>query len=232
MTVPNIPKKLPLWAPEESLIHIGSLRPQDKGTESYEGHGLSVSECPGSWEQIAKLGGNPWWNLERENANFLDWHRVSKTMRAAILEWGIANDLCKPCDVHIVEFYDVDLEERRTFSYDTAAEAHESYDDMLAEDEENVVKPELKIEKGHRLSIDACRLVGRRTTNLDETATMVALLWIERETALDGIYWHAPDDPNSYTAPRAVILPGKVAEWQITPYPGREQPIERPRSRG
>lgn len=52
-------RSLPSWTPAGKLVHVGSLRAADKGCrgDSYEGHGLSVSECPAAWVEIASLGG-------------------------------------------------------------------------------------------------------------------------------------------------------------------------------
>ncbi len=76
-----------------SVFHIGSLDPADKGDQSYEGHGLSVSRDPFEWERIAKLGGQTWWRLDCDTGAFCDFHAINKRLRRLIRAWGVEQEL-------------------------------------------------------------------------------------------------------------------------------------------
>lgn len=52
----------------KAIYHVGTMNEGAKSsffTDSLEGHCISVSRCPAAWRKIAKLGGNPLWELQR-----------------------------------------------------------------------------------------------------------------------------------------------------------------------
>src|SRR3546814_4668353 len=67
----------------DALWHSGTMDAADKGCrgESHEGQGLSVSTDPDAWEEIAKLGGGPLWELSRDGNRFLDAPGLSECHR-------------------------------------------------------------------------------------------------------------------------------------------------------
>lgn len=59
------------------LYHVGTLNPENKGSDSHEGSGLSVSVHPNEWTRIAKLGGGDLYSLSKSGNQFLDFHRMT-----------------------------------------------------------------------------------------------------------------------------------------------------------
>ena len=224
---------LPTWSPSDQLIHIGTMSAGDKGVrgDSYEGHGISVSECPEAWESIAKLGGQPWWTLTLPgNAApvFLDWHRVAADVRDEIIAWASANGLCVPCtcfEVSWSECIEPDEVERVFSTYEDKADAVLEFEGAVAEYEGDPESaPSLREYDAWKLTPAALATLFRRRAELDETPLMAALLYAERETNLTGVYWADRLDPMSYSAPRAVIFPDRLGKFSVAPYGAAIEP--------
>jgi len=76
------------------VYHVGDLSVSEPAVfraagESYEGNGLSVSVHPEAWEEIAELGGQKTFVLEKDHPNFLNAH--DEALRKAALEWCLEN---------------------------------------------------------------------------------------------------------------------------------------------
>src|SRR3546814_7378418 len=84
----------------DALWHRGTMDAADKGCrgESHEGHGLSVSTDPDAWEEIAKLGGEPLWELSRDGNRFLDAHGLSECHRRTMSDWAESEGLAVRAD--------------------------------------------------------------------------------------------------------------------------------------
>jgi hypothetical protein len=190
-----------------SVFHIGTMDAADKGARgsSLEGHGLSIAaseELAERWCEIAKLGGYPTWRLDKPDARFVNAHRLSKAQRKEIADWGVQEGYVERVTVwHAVRWDDESDEE--TWS------VHESKEDAELElDEGNEIRRRRDL-KGTTLLDE---LVGQKTGLACFDLLLVA--YVQETTALDGIYWDDLSD-GWYSAPRGVILPGKVGEWQV-----------------
>ena len=226
-------KKLPTWTPEGQLVHIGTMDPSAKGVrgDSYEGHGISVSECPEAWESIARLGGQPWWALSLEGKaleapRFLDWHRVTTATRAELVDWAAANGWCVPTNGFKVSWYDSDHGGRVYSTFEDRAKAVEEFEIMTSEYEgEASSGPTINEFAAWKLTAAALAALSRKRADLDETPLMAALLYGERETSLTGVYWADRLDPACLSAPRAVIFPGRLAQFSVAPYASTSGPV-------
>lgn len=232
-TLPH-PSDLETWAPSQPLVHIGTLDPKDKGVrgDSYEGHGLSVSECPEAWEAIAKLGGQPWWELlPRASAaepRFLDWHATPREQREAMLAWAEEQGLVEPCAGFRVHHYDHDHAETVFVNFENEADARRELKWMLEEHEEEVdalemmpddgqpgPAPYLEQFDGWKLTDLALARLHRTKADLGESSALAALLYVESQTDLAGLYWADTLDVASLSAPRAVIFPSRLTQFEV-----------------
>lgn len=228
--------ELVTWSPKEPLVHIGTLDPKDKGVrgDSYEGHGLSVSECPDAWEAIAKLGGQPWWRLApRAGATapkFLDWHATPREQREAMLAWAADQGLVTPCPGFRVHYYDHDHAETVFINFENEADARaelawmqEEYEEevdalkMMPDDGHPGPAPHLEQFDGWKLTSLALARLHRVKADLGESAALAALLYVESQTDLAGLYWADTLSVASLSAPRAVIFPSRLTQFSATP---------------
>lgn len=226
------PLDLPIWIPEQALIHIGTLDPSDKGCrgDSLEGHGLSVSDCPEAWLCIAKLGGMPWWQAEADGdqpPQFLDLHRTSDEQNAAIMDWAVSSGHATPATGYKFSWYDSEIDGYVSSVLGSSAQAHAEFDFYEAEyraDPDHARAPSLTEFSGWALTPQAAQRLRLRRTSLTQTQEMCALLYVEDTTQLDGVFWDDEYDPAGLSAPRAVILPQRLLRFHFSP-------IETPRLR-
>lgn len=195
------------------VFHIGSLNPADKGrtfSSSYEGHGLSVSDCPEEWERIARLGGNPWWELTNPSGRFIDVHALSAEERQAIEEWGIDRGLARRVEGWRVSYYDSEWEDTVSFLYLTEKEARAEMDEL----------PDQKLDATEILQGTALLDEKMGFETALDCLDFLLVSYAEDETELDGVWWE--DIYGHLSAPRGVILPSKLTEWQTKQIRGPE----------
>lgn len=217
---------------DDPITHIGTLRPQDKGVrgDSHEGHGLSVSSCPEDWVGIAKLGGQPWWELlpttSAAPALFLDWHAVPQLQRDAMVAWAVDQGFAAPCTGFKVSWYDTETQDWRHFTLTDEAEARSEYDWRLAEhDDGPELAPKFETIDSLAMTTKALEHLRRSRADLFEAEELSALLYAEAMTTFVGFYWGDERDPANLSAPRAVVFPGRLADFRfrlVAPWSGRE----------
>ncbi len=196
----------------ESVVHIGTMRVDLKGSiyeTSYEGAGLSVSSEPDAWEAIARLGGLPWWQLTNPDGEFLNALAIPEPLKHHITKWGLANQYVKDVAIWEVTWWDDELEEERYTLFTNPTEAKEEMEDESY--------PDAKIHKGRSLA-PTSRLEKRiliEGAPIGLTWDHLLTIWTEDETNLDGVWWEEVLDPLNLSAPRGVILPPKVPEWDV-----------------
>lgn len=187
------------------LYHVGSLNPADKGRNgpSHEGHGLSVSTRPDAWEQICKLGGQPWHRLTNDGGRFIDAHEIPGAAMAAIESWAIESGLLAPATRWRVEWFDDERDGTCYMLCKSAAEAATESDELggtVAEVRVNVATAALSERMGFEVD--------------DLAAPSLALVcWCEDQTDFDGIWWEDDLDVFALSAPRGVILPRALSAW-------------------
>jgi len=188
----------------EQVFHIGTLDPGQKGEFSWEGHGLSISLDPEAWEKIAKLGGFPWWRLQKTGGSFLDYHRLSSFHRGRATRWGLREGYCVEKTGYEFSYYDDELEDDMRFTYTDRDEALVEAEGVGA-DEESVLLTTIlvatdKLRKELHLKVDI------------NCFDQLFCLWAERFTSFDGVWW---DDQYGFmSAPRGVIFPSRLANWE------------------
>lgn len=190
----------------ECVFHIGTMNADQKGVRgpSYEGSGLSVSVHPEEWEEIAELGGLPWWKLARKDARFLDFHALSSAQRDEIVAWGKVYDLVEAAVVWVVEYEDDEMETTMVREFDTEEEAREEAEYLDAE--APTPKLGLKCTRG---------LLARMgwTHACADALDGVAMAYAEDVLDIDGVWWNDDLAPELLSAPRGVIFRERLDSW-------------------
>lgn len=193
----------------DRVAHVGSLDASHKARGSYEGSGLSVSLHPLSWASIAKLGDSGF-ILEREGARFIDRMAVGKADIEAILQWGRERGLVEDGMTWRVSYYDADDEARRFFTVASREDA-----EAEAEILEN---PRITGPKATPRATQALldlSMQDRPDLSPDMVVDLVLMAMAE-EHDVDGVWWRERHDPERLSAPRGVILLGRLCGWSRT----------------
>lgn len=190
----------------ECVFHIGTMKVDEKGVRgpSYEGSGLSVSVHPEEWEEIAELGGYPWWRLERKGARFLDFHALSSTQRDEIIAWGNTYDLVETATVWRVEYEDDEMESTMVRDFDTEEEAREEAGYL------GVEAPTSKL--GLKCTRKLLARMGW-TDALADALDGVVMAYAEDVLDVDGVWWDDDLAPELLSAPRGVIFHDRLDLW-------------------
>lgn len=209
---------LPLVMKRE-LRHVGSMDPARKRAGSYEGAGLSVSECPDEWRIIGRghVGG-PTWQLRGDGA-FIDAHALNDEQSAAVLAWGEREGLVTPASMWKVTWFDDELDREMSALYASRDEAlEESYEGAeLSVIEGYVATRELEIKQAGGREVPSVLV---RDLVLSELSSRVPMIC--------GVWWDDELNVAAYSAPRGVIHLEGLAAWKIEPTPTERQSPEQP----
>lgn len=198
----------------KTLWHVGAMDSTHKRQGSYEGAGLSVSLHPEDWTRIARLGGNPTWTLTKPGNVFLNFHRMNKTHRKMIRDWGIANGYAESIPTFRAWYYDDDYERQVYMTFTTRVEAEEQLGDMQHEDDDTKRVEEVPgggMRGTPKLQV---RCHQNRSELLDDVVLdLLATIYAEDVMKIDGVWWNDVHDPGNLSAPRGVIVPSAIASW-------------------
>jgi hypothetical protein len=197
------------------LYHIGTLNIEEKykvHSQSQEGHGLSVSQCPDAWRSIARLGGNPLWRLTRDGNTFLDYHYLSDEEQQVIQNWGLESGWVALKKVWVASYYDDEAECARFFYVDSKEDALNELGCESEEDFDEGQSVEEKTVPGTTQRLND--YIGFKVDDV-EVPDMLALAYADHVLHLDGVFWDDYLDPVGLSAPRAVIFPEKLVAWTV-----------------
>lgn len=186
--------------------HLGSLSTPPKKVESLEGACLSASHCPDAWRRIAKLGGNPLWELRLSGARYLDYHKLSDAQHRDLVAQAVAFGLLARKKLWRVWSYDDEFDHDVFMECDSEEEA---LDEISAAEEESCrVEPVESVKTVSRLTT----LFGhpKHTGTLAEEYGIMALAEL---AGLDGVWWNDTFDPSGYSAPRIGIFRKALAQY-------------------
>lgn len=199
----------------EKVFHIGTLDPAFRGRNSGgtgpEGHCLSVSHCPHAWRFIARLGGNPLWELTRPGARFVDLTAlVEHGMVPSVIEWARSEKLVREARLWRAWIRDDDTGEWRFVLCRTEDDALEESGYGDGPDgrpgAEEVAVPVGTWKMAH--------LTGAKMRP-DGDATGYALLAFAMQVPdVDGAWWRDPYDLDTLSAPKGAIFPDRVKGWK------------------
>jgi hypothetical protein len=199
--------------------HIGSLRREEKGWDSHEGDGLSVSLDPNAWRCIARLKGLLY-RLEKEQAAFLDIYRclsLTPLMRA-VWKWALRKQYVERRRVYRVDWYDLEEEEWRWFSFLSEQQAREEYQSL------RLATPPQYIRYNQffgYVPMEEMRLrAHHRTLPLAFVRNFALIFYAEDHLPeIDGLWWEEKHDPSTLSAPRGVIFTHQLSSWKCEAYP-------------
>jgi hypothetical protein len=208
----------------ESLTHIGSLmgRPDllIQGRSSFEGGLLSASEHPEAWEEIAKLGGLPWWEIAgEENMALLEivghdelWEKTTW--------WGVSVGLLQAKTVWKTPISTDEEDEVLWTICHSLKEAEDEYEPDLGKIEEKTVHLPAPNLWAYWNQIDQGREEGRKPQPDYARSALAALLletgaaqgwgFLHEESPLIGLHWNEELNPAILSAPRAGLSPGAI----------------------
>jgi hypothetical protein len=196
----------------DTLWHVGSMNPADKGTASYEGQGLSVSVHPEDWAAIARLGNNPTWVLTRPGGALLDAHALTDAQRDGIEAWGHQQGFVEPAQRWIVEFWDEDLDDTVTMTCLTREEADAEAEFRISADDSPATVREVTRFVATPAFPDPTVQPG--ASDIFEPLTA---LWVSAHRRdLDGVWFADRYDPATLSCPRGVLAVDRVAGWNPT----------------
>jgi hypothetical protein len=194
----------------DALYHVGTMDPAAKSCNfetSYEGDDLSVSTEPEAWEQIAKLGGNPWWRLSRPEAQLLDVLRLTRPQRQSICTWAERQGLIEPITLWRASWFDDEMDQRVALDFRSADEAR----GQVEGEEGSRVR---KVAGWGALPTLVHRLHWEGWTDLAKDGAEGAIIaFAEDVLAVDGLWWAEELAPENLSAPRGVIFAARLDGW-------------------
>jgi len=194
-------KNIPIYEIEK-VWHVGILDKSLKGTNSLEGSGLSVSECPLVWEEIAELGGK-YYELTKAKGRFLDFHSLTEEQREIIRQWGLESRFITLETLYKYVIYNEEGEEMYGLAYSYKEAFEEVNDEELVFELPNRMVPTEKMKE---------RVLG---SSLINTLELLCTVYVEDVLHLDGVWFHDVMDRNSLSAPRGVIVLNQIDSWTI-----------------
>lgn len=191
------------------VAHIGTLEASDKGSSfggSWEGRGLSISLDPEAWERIARLGGGRWWALDNDSGRFIEAHRLTEEQREMIIDWGVDQGYVERIAAWRSTHFDEEGEEYFFLHEDREEVLLEVDFDGLEDEHERPVTETTALKPTPLLE----EKLGMRS-HLD-CFDHLLVVYGEAMTAYDGVWWE--DEYGHLSAPRGVIFPGNVGNWE------------------
>ena len=195
--------------PLACVWHVGDLDRTKKRRGSYEGSGLSVSLHPSAWRMIGEgLVTGATWELRRIGGAFLDALELGEDSRSEFAEWGVASGYAEERPLWTWRYWDDDLDREVSQTFTSEEEARiES-----AEADEPVLERMI----GHVSTpkLDAETMQDRETVGTRNVVDLLLPIYVERHTGLDGVWWSEELAPLTYSAPRGVIVRGRLPAWK------------------
>lgn len=189
----------------QKIYHVGTLNTNDKNNNSYEGAGLSISNCPSSWRTINPFTKGKTFLLKKNNGLFLNRHSLKEEHIEAIYKWGVENDYVKEKLLYQVETYYDDLQQ----SYYSN---HETYKEALIEADDD---PEAITKINGYISTKKLEEETMNSKSLDPLDLLITV-YSDKVLNLDGVWWNDMLDIYCLSAPRGVIFRDKLSEWNAT----------------
>lgn len=199
------------------LYHMGEMDISKKSNFSHEGNGLSVSICPLAWLNIINVSSSKVWKLDKKNIKLLDYYSIPKKSHKDIIQWGIKNNyLTKVKGRYIYKYYDDEFKQTIDILCNSFKEAcleacleneYPTYEDYLKSKEakDEVIVPTISYNPTQKL-INTFLI----EINKDNIKDMVLMLYLEKYTDYDGIYWRHELDTDILSAPCGVIFNSRL----------------------
>jgi hypothetical protein len=188
----------------DRLTHVGRYEGTAERSQrfSYEGSGLSVSNCPDAWRQIARgqVGGDEWQvAAEQGKLSLIDYHALSdrSDFRDTVKAYALSAGWTEAVTVYRVTFFDDELDTEMICDFLSHQDALLEAD----EDEESISRIE-----GLRATPALCERANVYRIDPMCAFDQAALVYLEEHTDAHGVWWEDTMDPLRYSAPRGVIF--------------------------
>ena len=201
-----------------SVWHIGNLkklRPKRTGRSgSHEGPGMSVSECPEAWRSIAGING-PLWRLSRtdgELGRFVDFHALTKAQLDDYVATAVRRRLIRRSKGWRIELIDEEGHGR----WVVFANRHDA-EHQLGDCDDGMIEEVVAYEATAKLDTWWRQYFTRSLAKCSPRAAheeLATLKLMMDEGRYDGVWWYDKYDPDGLSAPRGVIFPTRLAEWE------------------
>lgn len=196
----------------QSLYHAGTFNASQKGINSMEGAGLSVSHHPEDWIRIAKLGGSSIYCMKKKNNSFLNFYDLQEKHKQEIRSWGMAEGYVQEgviyelswetCDDNDCEVTcQIESEDKNYLKGEQEALEEEEIESVLVS--KTGLLPLLKLKDETR----------NPNAHVSQSFSLLTTLFAEHALSIDGVWWEEELDPYAYSAPRGVIVPSKISSW-------------------
>lgn len=221
--------RLPL-IPMREVWHVGTLDPELRGSQhpvSYEGAGLSVSNCPAAWRSMASLDG-PTLRLGRPGALWLDLGAMTPEAREAAVAHAVEAGLAEETPVWRAWYWEGGTDEWLSRPFRSESSAVE----WTVRTSDSEAWPRPGTIEGHLAALPAnappppCpglveAVVLPLLTEAGDATEILAAFWAEdvlrpAEPDIVGTWWRSRFEPRSDVAPRGAVLPCAVGEFAAT----------------
>lgn len=200
----------------KELYHVGSMDIADKHQFSLDGNGLSVSTCPHSWINLAQISSNTIWRLYKKDIQMLDYYSLTENELEVSNHWGIEEGYLTKCRFFKTIKFDTEINDEVELIYDSFEEAcSESYlDEKYDSYEEYVNYQEYESSRIEELILyfptDKFKKISM--VHVDETNAqwINLLIFLEKNTDLDGIYWNDILNESEHILPKGIIFNSKI----------------------
>jgi hypothetical protein len=204
----------------DRLTHVGRFEGTAERSQrfSYEGAGMSVSNCPEAWRQIARgqVAGDDWHvSAVQGRLSLIDYHSLSESsdFQETVKAYALTAGWVEPVTVYRFSQFDDELE-AEVFS------DFLSYQEALteADDDEGCIS----IIEGYRATEALCERSNVSRIDLIATLEQAALVYLEEHTDAHGVWWEDKFDPLCYSAPRGVIFQSALRAGSISVIKAKE----------
>lgn len=203
---------------QKEWYHVGTMNLHQKAKNSYEGHCLSVSQCPEEWTSIAQLGGGETFRLYKEDGQFLDAHALTEDQWNVIRAWGVENGYLKEQEVFLYLFGDEDGETCMMELYSRREwEVESGWDDSEEDEQKDLEENGLRIEQ-RLIATDALKDAEcwtQKSCPSFVTEDLLLVRYADEEMDVDGVFWNEELDVGRLSAPRAGILQRRLDQWLV-----------------
>lgn len=199
-----------------TLYHVGTMDIANKSRFSLEGNGLSVSICPNDWMKIAKMSSSTIWSLHKENIQMLDYYSLTDEDFKIANKWGVDQGYLEETIVFkSIKFDDeMDCELESIFSTFKDACEESCFDEEYESYEEYQDFKEYECSRVERvigyIPTKKMKTISMVDVDISNSEQINLLIFLEKNTNLDGVYWNEVLDIYNYSAPRGVIFNSKV----------------------
>ncbi|GAB0154665.1 hypothetical protein MnBA_40650 [Marinobacterium sp. BA1] len=197
-----------------SLTHVGDVKgvKPKTGRFSYEGAGLSVSDCPDAWRRIGRghVAGKNWALSSQEGSlRLIDYYAIDQdpAFQAEVVGFSVQEGLLKPVELWRVTFFDDELD-GECFS------DHCSYEEAFIEaDEDETCITKIQ---GYQATAALCERANVERVDPVIAFEQAALVYLKEHTDAHGVWWQDTLDPLRYSAPRGVIFQSAISAGNIS----------------